>query len=80
MFFQQLETKPPNYFPRMCVERVTPCPYILAVTPNIVDEVRWGKNLTMRLENSSNVSSPPDPLLVAVRLSPSLVQWRLLRI
>ena len=34
----------------------------------------------MRLENSSNVSSPPDPLLVAVRLFPSLVQWRLLRI
>ena len=40
MFFQQLETKPPNYFPRMCVVRVTPYPYVLAVTPNIVDEVR----------------------------------------
>ena len=50
MFFQQLETKPPNYFPRMCVVRVTPFPYILAVTPNIVDEVRWGKTLQCALK------------------------------
>ena len=50
MFFQQLETKPPNYFPRMCVVRVTPFPYVLAVTPNIVDEVRWGKTLQCALK------------------------------